>query len=85
MIETRHGLRKNDIGSCLPVGDGLVKLKVAPEIDKKKKVNVLSHEYMHFMINVVRKWFKISNKDENDICDEIGDAVEKIFKKYFQK
>ena len=84
-METSHGLRKDDIGLCLPVGDGMVKIKIRPGVDFFKQLNVIFHEIAHFCINICRAVYKISKKKEDKLCDEIGDAVEKIFRKYFKK
>jgi len=85
IMETSHGLRKDDIGLCLPVGDGMVKIKIRPGIDIFKQLNILYHEVTHFNVNICREIFKIGKKREDKLCDEIGDAVEKIYKKYFKE
>lgn len=83
-METSHGLKKDDIGLCLPVGDGMVKIKIRPGVKIFKQLNILHHEIGHLEVNLCREIFKISKKQEDKLCDEIGDAVEKIFRKYFK-
>lgn len=81
-------LRKNNAGYYKDMGDGLGKIKVDTTIDLLEQITALFHEYGHFVFDVFkfsnRKGKRISDKEEETICYEIGDAVEKIFKKYFE-
>jgi len=63
----------------------MVKIKIRPKINLLKQLNILYHEVTHFNVNICRDIFKISRKKEDKLCDEIGDAVEKIFKRYFKE
>lgn len=84
VLETK--LRNNDAAYYKSVGDGIAKIKIDSRMSPLEQTKAGFHEYGHFWFDVFRfnrKGKRVSEKEEDEICYEIGDAVEKIYMKYF--
>ena len=88
ILETRAGLKKDDAASLQHMGDGLFKMKVGPNDDPVIQIEGLSHEWMHFLLSVFKAkkgGKKLRDKEEEDICEEIGITIRNLFRKHFRE
>ncbi len=86
VLETN--LKKNDAGYYKSLGDGIAKIKIDQRMKSIDQINALYHEYTHFIFGIFRfmkKKKRISDREEEDICYEIGDKVARIFGKHFKE
>lgn len=86
LLETKAGLRKGELASCKCLGDGLVKIKINPDGEPIKQINWAFHEWTHLVLeifNARKKNRKLAAKEEEAICNRIGNFVERVFKREF--
>jgi len=87
LLETKAGLRKGDFASCRCLGDGIVKIKINPDGEPIKQINWAFHEWTHLVMaifNARKKNKKLTGKEEETICNEIGNFTERVFKREFR-